>query len=767
MAAIMKTLGEIAGRAASVMPIGGAAQLVPIPVRRNGALRAAVLEYRRSHDPKLPLVLYPPQRVLLVDPESGLLCEDCTEEVAWSHDRPLQGPHPPRAKSVEDWLDKRARLDVLAPGVWSAFARNAPALDEKARQALAEYLALSDATEPLALRPYVRTIGSEFYAWALRVGAPDRDLIVARRDPGAQAQARAAAVLAKLAGDDETARPGEVDEQDIRLPASGGRPARGRMYRPVGAGAGSSPGVVLAHGLSPRGIDDPRLVRLARALAAAGLEVLTPELQALVEERVDPRCLGTVGAAVKWLAARTGRSVGLVGMSLGGGLGLLAAADPKLAEQIAYVLCIGAHHDLERVRRHLRTHPDRARLAAKLAAAGRHVLTMLSPRGQLDGVRAPVFLLHGTGDRVIPASEALHIARELPPGTLRASVLTSALSHVDVDARAVTADEAALLVGFLAGVLAEADAQREGGETGRETGDVTYGGLANAGLSLGEGALARTGGAGAAAARGAKIGAGIGGSVGAAAGTTLVALGILGATTAAFSAVPVIGTVVGAVVGAAAALSYYLGKDKFHPSPLEAAEWLALWRADPGLLFAGVDRLTATGGSRHHPADELAARLVRYFKQLAGEVPEQGPLYNPITNLSCTNPYMCEVDPSDPLTDPRYLRTVREAVLAHRLAPPAVHTPAQAAAVLQVLRTDLVRKGSVLDWTQVKNNLPALRKELGYLRALAGETGDEPVLDKLLGGEIVPGRLAAVSRPGADQPLVLGQDRPLPLRMSA
>lgn len=231
--------------------------------------------------------------------------------------------------------------------------------------------------------------------------------------------------------------------------------------------------------------------------------------------------------------------------------------------------------------------------------------------------------------------------------------------------------------------------------------------------------------------------------MGTVAGTVAAAAGIMGATTAALSVVPVIGTIAGAVIGAVAAVSYWAGKDKFHPSPLQAMQFLALFEADPGLLFAGINRLTVNSGNRAHPPEELAARLVRYLLQVSGIVPLQGPLYNPVSNYSCKNPYMCRADPRFPLTDPRVLRGVLEQVRRHRATPPAVTTPAQAAAVLRVLRTNLVTNGSVLGWSEIKNNLPDLRREVAYLRRIAGEAGPDAVLGRLLGGNLAPSPLAS------------------------
>ena len=931
----------------------------------------------------------------------------------------------------------------------------------------------------------------------------------------------------------------------MRIPGASGLrgSARGRLYRPSTATQGTLPGLVLAHGLSPQGIDDLRLGRFARALAGAGLEVLTPELAALVTPRVDPRCVETLGAVVRAFATRQRRPVGLVGLSLAGGLALLAAADPQLAQHVAYVVCVGAHHNLASVRRYLRAEASGARLAQGLEGVAPEILAAVSPRGQLGRVRVPVFMLHGANDPLVPAFESVRIARELPEGTLRAFLVTPALSHVDVDRAGVTDEDTGALVEFLGGVLRQADetpdsasskvyvpnawlgprasaeagapeadapgpywmrsivelvesgnavwawrpidvtfrppgskqsllatfwvfvdamkdqatglrwptsaaetqmvadrirvtpqelpewwgppsnealpcllmtdrlsdarwlqarqtreivpphpdsttdlllassmrmnravngsvaglpnrspwvadpgkiwilhrriwdgtgagavnygwhveptsgplpytvsektaipgcwvVQSAGGrhgpyhldysqllmlcapwcmvarigqdrkvpmrtadvclnpelaglvtddalplpgvrqpfsprelaasrtvfwdeqrriyrgkvnrniglldrrpadtsgpqeaaptgtdrgwtlldpdglptrlygrsgdgkpivavldgrgqpafrhrdDTNRSTieagdpagaspgpaGGDSLGGITSIGLALGESLLAHAGTGGKVAAEGlatgAKIGGGLG-AAGAAAGTALAAAGIITATTAALSIVPVVGTIAGAVIGAVAAISYWAGKDKFHPSPLQAQQLLALLRADPGLLFAGLDKLTVKSGNPKHPAEELAARLVRYLKLLAGEVPLHGPLYNPVSNDSCKNAYLCHVDRSDPLTDPAVLRRVKRQVEQHRATPPRITAPAQAAAVLAVLRTDFVTKNNVLGWAPVKASLPDLRREVAHLRLLAGEKGHDPVLSKLLGGDVGAGQ---------------------------
>ena len=83
-------------------------------------------------------------------------------------------------------------------------------------------------------------------------------------------------------------------------------------------------------------------------------------------------------------------------------------------------------------------------------------LSAISPEGKLGALRAPVFLLHGATDDIIPSTESLWLEKEIPKAYLRAALITSAFSHVDPDKHAVWTDQLRL-VEFLAGVLRTAD----------------------------------------------------------------------------------------------------------------------------------------------------------------------------------------------------------------------------------------------------------------------------------------------------------------------
>jgi pimeloyl-ACP methyl ester carboxylesterase len=176
--------------------------------------------------------------------------------------------------------------------------------------------------------------------------------ILAIRQP-ADAHLRAAAVLMRL--NDPSAH-GFIanfvghpfrEEPGSALTAQG--PLKFRLYIP--ADGAHSGGIVLLHGVHHLGMDDPRLKNLSRALAGAGVEVMTPELQDLADYRVTPRTVDVIGSSAVILSTRMNRPVGLIGLSFAGGLSLMAATRPEYKDNIRFVLAVGAHEDMSRVAR--------------------------------------------------------------------------------------------------------------------------------------------------------------------------------------------------------------------------------------------------------------------------------------------------------------------------------------------------------------------------------------------------------------------------------
>ncbi len=127
-----------------------------------------------------------------------------------------------------------------------------------------------------------------------------------------------------------------------------------RVYVP--RGLESAPGLVIAPGVHHLGITEPRLIAFARILASYGNVVMTPQLPALADYRIDESSITLIGEATRELAKRLNVSrVGVLGLSFSGGLALMAAVRPEYADSIAYVIAIGGYDDLDRVMRYFAT----------------------------------------------------------------------------------------------------------------------------------------------------------------------------------------------------------------------------------------------------------------------------------------------------------------------------------------------------------------------------------------------------------------------------
>lgn len=338
----------------------------------------------------------------------------------------------------------------------------------------------------------------------------------------------------------------EVVSLEVVAPGPDAAPPRtvkARIFSPPDA-TSATPAVVLVHGVQYLGIEEPRLQRFARSIVNAGLIVMTPQVDELADYHVSPRSIETVGAAIESLRARRaaaggpgGRApkVGLMGTSFGGGVALLTAADARFADDVAFVVAVGAHDDLGRVSgffatdeiaevsgatKKLHAHEygatvlvythvedffpeadvpaakealrlwlwekrEPAREAAKrlspaskerveklfaadvasvrpelLAGIERRAREMkeVSPHGRLAGIKASVYLLHGEGDTVIPATETMWLAADVPPASLRAVLVSPAIVHVELKEPSL-ADKWAL-IHFMGQVIGEAEGAR-------------------------------------------------------------------------------------------------------------------------------------------------------------------------------------------------------------------------------------------------------------------------------------------------------------------
>lgn len=133
-------------------------------------------------------------------------------------------------------------------------------------------------------------------------------------------------------------------------------PLPARLYEPDAA---SHRPFVIFPGVHSGGLDEPRLVTFSRRLAATGTPVLSVPLPDLREFRLTERTTDMIEDTTIWLSERTeltrDRRVGLAAVSFAGGLALVAAGRPSLADRVHVVVSLGGHADLPRTMTYLCT----------------------------------------------------------------------------------------------------------------------------------------------------------------------------------------------------------------------------------------------------------------------------------------------------------------------------------------------------------------------------------------------------------------------------
>ncbi|MBW3652910.1 MAG: glycosyltransferase [Actinobacteria bacterium] len=223
---------------------------------------------------------------------------------------------------------------------------------------------------------------------------------VASALPPVQARVKAAGVVA-----DALERPWprpfakRVERSQTRL-----GDVTGDLYVP----GDEAPPLVLVHGAAPEGKDDPRLIRLARALAAADRLVFVPDLELknrTFEERDIDRIVRSIAGLSRHPSA-AGEHVQVVGISYGGSFALVAAADERVRERVAAerVRDLGQQTGLDRLLERLEQ-----RVALEVGDPLEHVQLEVAPdhRGHRQDARdrlgqsrdaAPDHLLDARGD---------------------------------------------------------------------------------------------------------------------------------------------------------------------------------------------------------------------------------------------------------------------------------------------------------------------------------------------------------------------------------
>jgi len=107
---------------------------------------------------------------------------------------------------------------------------------------------------------------------------------------------------------------------------------------------------IVIHGLTLQGERDPRLIRFSKALAASGVRTAAISLPALKKCRFEDKDVHAIMDLVRTLSAAHNQKIGIIGFSLGAGLGLVAAGSPDAGDMIELFILFGAYFNLADVR---------------------------------------------------------------------------------------------------------------------------------------------------------------------------------------------------------------------------------------------------------------------------------------------------------------------------------------------------------------------------------------------------------------------------------
>ena len=153
--------------------------------------------------------------------------------------------------------------------------------------------------------------------------------------------------LASLIPGEDQAETAEPNARSVSYTSGAGDEIPADLYMPSADGPG--PALILVNGVEVTGRRHPVLVAFAESLARAGFVVLAPEQLGNAAYRLVDRDPDALVAGFEFLARQPEvdpQRIAFVGVSTGGSLSLVAAADPRIADDVAFVATVGSYYSL-------------------------------------------------------------------------------------------------------------------------------------------------------------------------------------------------------------------------------------------------------------------------------------------------------------------------------------------------------------------------------------------------------------------------------------
>ncbi len=230
------------------------------------------------------------------------------------------------------------------------------------------------------------------------------------------------------------------------------------MYRPAAKKPRSA--LIIYTPLIGPGPQDPRLINLADTFVRSGFVAVIP-WRFEDQQIITPKDIGDVVSTALFLKNHPELKIeklGLMGLSYGNGPTIAAAADPRIRDDVSFVVSFGGYYDLQNAAQFLATGnfsygtiegnlepADYARDILKNTLAY-HGLTeenflestefaelrrVLSPSQYIERSAAEFFILHSTDDRYIPYTESMRLRDALSGRVPTQFALTTIFEHGD------------------------------------------------------------------------------------------------------------------------------------------------------------------------------------------------------------------------------------------------------------------------------------------------------------------------------------------------
>jgi acetyl esterase/lipase len=137
--------------------------------------------------------------------------------------------------------------------------------------------------------------------------------------------------------------------QETYFPLSDKTQAKTYIYYPQNKDPNTLPGIMFLHGMSVKGIDDPRMLTLAKNVALSGYTVVTPEIEEIRSLKIGEdsigKCIELFEYFYKLEDFHKKDSVGFLSASFSGSLGLVAFSQDRVRDLVRSAMVVGSYCD--------------------------------------------------------------------------------------------------------------------------------------------------------------------------------------------------------------------------------------------------------------------------------------------------------------------------------------------------------------------------------------------------------------------------------------